>query len=228
MTTSTPPVLRRPQPIIQPFPAPGRQVQLAYRELALAVNGTEEQQRQIGNPALLPRPWEPATCLDPELRHQLWQWLEDVVVWLNREYTWDVAGMIPSCWPEHPHLVHEVAVVADQRRRAGVANTSDALEEWHRYCLPAFADRMRARLKSHCDDIHANWPGRSRHNQHTSRRDVEAREDIYAADVDALPSRRRRPTEQQPPPVRLAVVDLDTGEIEPTGPTDTQPGRDSP
>jgi type IV secretion system protein VirD4 len=28
---------------------------------------------------------------------------------------------IPACWPKHPHLVHDLAVLADQRRRAGRA-----------------------------------------------------------------------------------------------------------
>ncbi len=68
-----------PSPMVFPFPAPGEQVRLAYRELHIAINGTEEQKKALGNHALLPRPWEPATCLDPELRHELWEWLEDVV-----------------------------------------------------------------------------------------------------------------------------------------------------
>ena len=141
-----------------PVPRPGKLVHLAYRELHIAVNGTEAEQKALGNHALLPRPWDPATCRDPELRHELWEWLEDVVIWLNHEYTWDVSGLIPHCWPQHPHLVHEIAVLADQRRRAGLAMTSDALEEWHRYCLPAFVDRMRNRLRAHCDDEHQRWP----------------------------------------------------------------------
>jgi hypothetical protein len=165
----------------------------------------------MGNPALLPRPWEPATCLHPELRHQVWQWLENVVTWLNSQYSWDVAGMIPTCWPAHPHLVHEVAVVADQRRRAGLTATSDALEEWNRYCLPAFLDRMGTRLHSHCDDGHVKWPGRSRHNEHTSDRETTAREQRFASDIDALPARRHRQNERSPH--GLAVVDCDTGGI---------------
>jgi hypothetical protein len=48
---------------------------------------------------------------------------------LVTEYVWEVADAIPACWPQHPHLVHEIAVLADQRRRAGHAFTSDALEE---------------------------------------------------------------------------------------------------
>jgi hypothetical protein len=55
--------------------------------------------------------------------------LEAVVTWLNQEYIWDVADVIPPCWPQHPHLVHEIAVLADQRRRTSLAPTSDPLEE---------------------------------------------------------------------------------------------------
>lgn len=195
------------QAMILPFPTPGRQVQLAYRDLNYAMNGNPDQKKQVGNPALLPRPWEPATCRDPGLREEVWAWLEDVVAWLNHEYTWDVAAMIPTCWPSHPHLVHEIAVVADQRRRAGLAVTSDALEEWHRYCLTAFIDRLRTRLKAHCEDDHVPWPGRSRHNQHTSQRDTERREEAYAADAQTL-----RPPEPPRSP-RFGLVDLDTGEV---------------
>jgi hypothetical protein len=73
---------------------------------------------------------------------------------------------------------------------------------------------MRARLKSHCDDEHVRWPGRSRHSEHISERDVEDREDSYAADVDALPaSRRRDHVLESPPKKRFAVVDRETGEI---------------
>jgi hypothetical protein len=69
--------------------------------------------------------------------------------------------MIPVCWPQHPHLVHEIAVLADQRRRAGHALTSDALEEWHRYNLPAFTERMKSRLRNHCEDGHQPWPAKA-------------------------------------------------------------------
>lgn len=181
-----------PRLMVQPFPRPGRQLQLAYRELNLASNGTPEQKKQIGNPAGLPRPWEPGSCHDADLRHQLWEWLDQVVTWLNHEYTWGTTDMIPSCWPLHPHLVWEIAVVADQRRRAGLATTSDALEEWHRYCLPAFIDRMRTRIRSGCEEGHQPWPGRSRHNQHTGAQETKAREDRYASDLDALTDRRSR------------------------------------
>jgi len=200
-----------PRPLIRTFPDQGPLVRLACRELHLAANGTPEQKRAIGNPDHLPRPWEPASCTDADLRRQLWQWLEAVVVWLNHEYAWDVATMIPTCWPTHPHLVHEVAVLADQRRRAGLAMTSGALEEWHRYSLPCFLDRQRGRLRSHCDDGHQEWPGRSRHTQHTSAHDTAFRDGRYACDLDALRSSTATPPGQRPP--RLGLVDLETGQI---------------
>jgi hypothetical protein len=108
--------------LVQPFPAPGQLVALAYRELERAANGSPEQIRALGDARLLPRPWEPASCGTPQLRQQLWSWLEAVVDWLVTEYTWEVADTIPACWPQHPHLVHEIAVLADQRRRAGCAH----------------------------------------------------------------------------------------------------------
>ena len=156
------------QPMIRAFPEGGALIRLAYRELSIAANGTKEQKNAIGNPHCLPRPWDPATCLNTELREQVWDWLEEVVTWLNREYVWDVSAVIPGCWPQHPHLVHEIAVLADQRRRAGTALTSDMLEEWHRYALPGFIDRMRARIKDHCEEGHQRWPASSRYARHTS------------------------------------------------------------
>jgi hypothetical protein len=203
--TSRPVSLR----LAQPFPAPGQLVALAYRELDLAANGSAEQIRALGDVRLLPRPWDPATCRTPQLREQLWAWLEAVVAWLVSEYVWDVADAIPACWPEHPHLVHEVAVVADQRRRAGHAFTSDALEEWHRYNLPAFTERMKARLRNHCEDGHQPWPANGRYTRYTAETNRRAREDRYAADVGAAtPADGMRP--HRP---RLGLVDLDTGEV---------------
>lgn len=212
MTTQQTPATE--PPMIDPFPQPGRLVQLAYRELHIAVNGTPEQQKALGNPTRLPRPWDPDTCGEPGLRHELWQWLDAVVIWLNHDYTWDaqLGDIVPPCWPRHPHLIHEIAVLSDQRRRASLAMTSDALEEWHRYCLPSFTDRMRARLRSHCEDGHSVWPARPRYNEHTSLAQTRRREDAFAGDVNALPERRRAQQRQVNAP-RLGVVDLETGEL---------------
>ena len=66
----------------------------------------------------------------------------------------------PACRPQHPHFVDEIAVFADQHQRAGQALTSEALEEWHRYSLPSFTERMRTRLRNHCQEDHQSWPAK--------------------------------------------------------------------
>jgi hypothetical protein len=194
--------------LVKPFPAPGRLVALAYRELDRAANGSPEQIRALGDARLLPRPWEPATCRTPQLRQQLWSWLDAVVTWLITEYVWEVADTIPACWPQHPHLVHEIAVLADQRPRAGHALTSDALEEWHRCMLPAFTERMNSRLRNHCEDGHQPWPAKGRYTRYMAEISRRTRGDSFAADVGSV-----RPTEPKGRRRRLGLVDLDTGEI---------------
>jgi hypothetical protein len=198
------------QQIIQAFPEAGPRMRLAYRELRIAATGSSGQIKALGDPRLLPRPWDPATCESPDLRQEIWAWLDQVVTWLNHEYSWDVATMIPSCWPQHPHLVHEIAVLADQRRRAADGLTSDPLEDWHRYSLPAFQERMRHRLGDHCAGGHQHWPARGRHTRHTSHASRAERNVAFHRDIDDL---ARLTPDQQPNRPRLGIVDLDTGEI---------------
>ena len=105
--------------------------------------------------------------------------------------------------------VHEIAVLADQRRRAGHALTSDALEEWHRHNLPAFTERMKSRLRNHCEDRHQPWPATDRYTRYMAEISRRTRDDGFAADVGSVrpteaKGRRRR---------RLGLVELDTGEI---------------
>lgn len=189
--------------MIRPFPEPGRGLTQAYRELYLASNGTPEQRKALGNLRMLPRPWDPASITHPQLRRELWTWLDEVVTWLNIEYVWDVPGTIPSCWPQHPHIVHELAVLADQRRRAGLGFSSDALEEWHRYALPAFAERLRTRTRNHCEEGHQEWPARGRFLRHLADQAVQQRHQTYDRDEATLP----RPLGRDQPPSRLRVVD---------------------
>jgi hypothetical protein len=198
----------RSRVLIRHFPVPGRLVQLAYRELELVIDGAQDQLLTLRDLRDLPRPWDPATCQTAQLRKEVWSWLEAVVTWLNHEYIWDVVDVIPPCWPQHPHLVHEIAVLADQRRRAGLAPTSDALEEWHRYSLPSFTERMKTRLRSHCQEDHQSWPATGRHTRHIAEATRHRRTHAYAADLSTLKS-----LHCQTPSPRLGVVDLDTGEI---------------
>ena len=201
--------------MIYPFPVPGEQVRLAYRELHIAINGTEEQKKALGNHALLPRPWEPATCLDPELRHELWQWLEDVVIWLNHEYTWDVAGLIPSCWPLHPHLVHEIAVLADQRRRAGLAN-DQRRARGVAPLLPARLHRPDAQpaarpLRRRAQD--AGRPSRDTTSTWPRPAPSAARTPSPTTSTRCPPADGHANSQAPAGPPRLGLVDLDTGEI---------------
>ena len=201
--------------IIWPFPWPDTPALIrAYNTLVMAAGADDNTRQALGDPSKLPRPWDPATCTDRQLRTELWAWLESVVTWLNHEYVWDHTsnGLIPACWPHHPHLVHDIAVLADQRRRAGLDLTSSTLEEWHRYCLPNFYDRLKARTRSLCENEHADWPARGRYQRHTNRTMVDDRTSRYQADLDQLPA---APPECPPPP-RLHLIDEDGDRIDPT------------
>ena len=203
--------------MVNPFPRPGRRLEHAYRELTIALDGTKEQKKALGNPLLLPRPWDPDTLTHGPLRRELWDWLEDVVAWLNIEYVWDVGAVIPACWPHHPHLVRELAVLADQRRQATRALGSDALEEWHRYALPAFVERMGARVKNHCEDGHQQWPGKGRYARHTGTAARQERQQVFAQDAATARPGAEPPAEQgttpQPHVVDGVHLDPATGEV---------------
>lgn len=152
------------EPLVLPYPMPGERVRAAAWNLHLSEEGTQEQKEWIGPAEDLPRPWDIATCADPQLRLEVWEWYEAFVTWFNHEYVWDPsAGMIPPCWPLHPHLVHEIGVLADQRRVIATATNSNSLEEWHRYSVPDFLDRLHNRIKQHCDSHHQPWPARARY-----------------------------------------------------------------
>jgi hypothetical protein len=178
------------QVLVDAFPMPaGSKLVQAFDNLYVAEWGTDAEKRALGNPAFLPRPWDPGAITDPQLRFETWEWLDDVVTWFNHDFVWNLnAGYLPPCWPEHPHLVHEIAVLADQRRRAGIALTSDLLEDWHRYAVPLFLDRMKTRVHDACDTTHTEWPGRSKHTRHLAA--AEQRLDAYMADRDRCAPRK--------------------------------------
>lgn len=142
----------------------------------------------------------------------MWEWLDAVVGWLNHEYVWDAAARIPPCCPRHPHLVHEIAVLADQRRQAGAGATSDALEDWHRFSLPGLPRPDAHPAAHHCDEGHQPWPGKGRHTRHTDESSRAERAELFVGDVATVGAR------PEPTSPRLTVVDLDTGELraEPT------------
>ena len=185
--------------VLGSFPAPPRLVATAYSKLQVLQTGSDEEIRSLGPLELLERPWDPERC-GPATRRQLWDWVDDVAAWVNHEYGWGVERLIPPCWPAHPHIANELPVLTDQRYTAGQAFHSGALEEWHRYTLPLFLERMTARLGNRCVTRHEEWPAAPRYRAFTLPQAISDRSALFAADT-ATASRH------------LAVVDLDTGDV---------------
>ncbi|SFT82491.1 hypothetical protein SAMN05660657_03306 [Geodermatophilus amargosae] len=165
--------------LVPPFPAPPRAVRTALEHL----RQTEDAGLEPAGLPLLDRPWDPAACT-PHVRAQLWPWLEDVAGWLNATFGWQTAHTIPACWPAHPSLVAELAVLACLRAAAGDASSPHAMEEWHRYALPGFTTRMADRLGIGCPPgRHLDWPARSWAAAYDSSEAAEARRDRFDADT---------------------------------------------
>lgn len=168
-------------PLVQPFPDPPRWVARNLEQLrgAAATNGDTLVSGTIH------RPWDPAGCL-PQQRKELWPWLDEVAMWINHEYVWQPAGAIPACWPAHPALVHELAVLACQRVVAVTATTPQLIDEWHRLALPTFTTRLITRLGTGCPPgRHTAWPGRSRHVEFADAEAAARRARLFAADLES-------------------------------------------
>src|SRR4051812_46815107 len=170
--------------ITRAFPRPGRLVQNAYRDLQLAQFGSEEAQAILGPPEDLDRPWDPASC-GLAVRRQVWVWLDQVAAWVNHEYGWGVDRLVPPCWPEHPPITHELATLADQRRSAGLALSGELLEEWHRYSLPLFLDRVGDRLGNRCINGHDEWPAAALYRAFTNKAATMDREVRFGGDCNS-------------------------------------------
>ncbi len=130
---------------MRPFPTPPALIVGILDDLRLAAERPRQSREELRWLAEMPRPWDPPTC-PPELQEQLSQWLDEVASWINEEHTWRVDRLIPICWMEHPHIVHEVATIGCLRFNATYAVTPDTLEDWHRYALPAFLERIAQRV----------------------------------------------------------------------------------
>jgi|ThiBio_1000_plan_1041568.scaffolds.fasta_scaffold02828_9 hypothetical protein len=212
------------------FPQPDRLVRHAFGQLRVARFGDEDEKReQLGgmDPADLPRPWDPPTC-SPALRKHVWVWLDRVAAWINHEYMWVYDRIIPSCWPAHAHVAHELAVVASLRYDAGFALAADTLEDWHRYTLPGFLDRMATRFgTSPCQPgKHNDWPAATRFKDFEAPASVERRGQAITNDQKyTAPPRTGRPPRTAEPvnggktPRSPQLTVISTG-------TPTEDGRD--
>jgi hypothetical protein len=59
------------------------------------------------------------------------------------------------------------------------------LEEWHRYAVTNFLERLQQRFKQHCDHHHQPSPARSRNAQHLSIDLAEDRLDAIRSDIES-------------------------------------------
>ena len=142
--------------------------------------------------AELPRPWDPAACTGP-LREEIWHWLDRVAIWINTQHLWNVASPgIPECWPAHPHLVNDLAVLACARYYTRYASPGP-LDAWHRYDLPMFLDRLEHRLGEGCPPgRHSPRPREDRDRRllgedHRRRQESVFRGDLLAGAVNGSP-----------------------------------------
>lgn len=171
--------------MVTPFPLPGRRLSAALDQLHLATLNPPESEEDLLQIANLPRPWDPGTCTGP-VRQELWEWLDEVASWINEEHLWSVhKSGIPECWPDHPHIVHDLALLACNRLDAAYKVTPAALEEWTRYALPSFLDRLRDRAGDGCaPGRHQPAPRAERDRQFSSVRVRDGRLERFKDDVD--------------------------------------------
>lgn len=155
------------EPMANPFPHPSNVISSILDELRLASVLKPESRQELVEISMLPRPWDPASC-PSDLRGLIYTWLDVVVAWINEDLTWRVDRVVPTCWTEHPHIVHELAVVACLRWEAGYAVTPAAPEDWHRHTLPLFLDRLVQRVgTTGCPPgKHQPHPGTARNAQY--------------------------------------------------------------
>ena len=205
-------------PLVEPFPQVGPLMMHAYANLARVEQAKNlDDVRDLGPLDLLPRPWDVTTCRDAALRREVWDWLDAVVDWINTQHVWETGSLILGCWPQHPHLVHEIGCLADQRRRAAAGVNSEWLEDWHRYGLPQFLTRMQSRTRGMCEDGHKDPPGTARITRYRSAAAREARKALFQQDVQNATGTNRSPATGRPSLALIngLLVDRVTGEILP-------------
>jgi hypothetical protein len=172
--------------ILNRFPQPSGSILKALEMLAMLRDGDPGQLQALEDLSELPRPWEPATC-PQHLRAAVWRWCDQVTVWLNTDYAWRPAHLIPACWPRHPHIARELVVLAFLRLEAEEATGPHLLEDWQRYSYPMFCDRMAGRLGDSTCRVgkHQDWPAESRVTAYIQPAASAERRAVLTADSDS-------------------------------------------
>lgn len=176
--------------MVQPFPEPGKSIKTAMEQLQYATIEPPADETALRELAQMPRPWDPGSCTG-QMRRELWTWLDRVAMWVNEEHLWSVNRPgIPECWPAHPHIVHDLAVLACSRYYTSFAVTPAVLEDWHRYGLPGFLERLRDRLGDGCQPgKHQPRPRQERDEKHAATPVRAGRKQRYQDDVDKATGR---------------------------------------
>ena len=172
-------------PMVRPFPGPAHEVRASMEALQFYATNPPESEEDLRRLAEMPRPWDPAGCTG-RLREEMWRWLDQVAIWINEQHLWNLARPgIPECWPAHPHLTHDLAVIAAARYYTSFAVNPGALDDWHRYCLPMFLERLRDRLGDGCQPgKHMSRPRTERDDMHADTKTRHGRMQRYRDDID--------------------------------------------
>jgi hypothetical protein len=173
----------RDNEILTQFPSPPGSVLKALELLQVLRRGDADEMAECGDLSNLPRPWDPSTC-SRELRAAVWSWCDKVAAWINHEYAWRPTQMIPLCWPHHAHIARELPVLAFQRWTAQESTGYEATDDWHRYALPMFLERMQSRLgESACrTGKHVDWPAEGRVAAYNAAEAVADRQSVIHRD----------------------------------------------
>lgn len=174
---------RRDNEILTPFPSPPGSVRKALELLQVVRRGDPDEMAEYGDLSNLPRPWNPSSC-PHDLRSAVWGWCDAVAEWINHEYAWRPTQMIPLCWPRHAHIARELPILAFQRWSADESTDYEAADDWHRYALPTFLERMQGRLgESTCRaGRHIDWPAENRIVAYNAAEAVEDRQGVIHRD----------------------------------------------
>lgn len=151
---STPPKQRKCcSTTCTPPPSFGHSLDRALRWVA-----TARHRRTRRHP---PRPPTRRHPTGPDFRAAVWNWYTASSQWSNHER-----------WPQRRHDPPPAGHATPPRPRdrrpptnpTGPTSrpTARALEEWRRYSVSGFLDRLKDRLKQHCDGEHGPWPARTR------------------------------------------------------------------
>ena len=79
---------------------------------------------------------------------------------------------------------------------------------WHRDTLPLFLDRTHTRLADGCATSHGQWPAAGRHRTYHDAADTRR-----GPTTTTPPTTATTNTSDHRPTARLALLDLDTGQL---------------